>query len=79
MGGGGRGDDGDGDFLAFFELGGDGWRLGVGELGDGGDDEGEVGDCMVVMGGEELVEVGGEKVDAGSIGFRVGFKPLRRG
>ena len=73
----GGGDDGDGDFFAFFEFR-NGWRLDVGGLRGGGDDEGEVRDSVVVVGGEEVVEVGGEKVDTSSIDFRVGFKPLWR-
>lgn len=79
MGGGGGGEDGYGDFFAFFELRGDGRRLGVGRLGGGGDDEGEVRDSVVVVGGEKVVEVGGEEVNSGSVYFGVGFKPIQNG
>jgi len=78
VGRGGGGDDGNGDFFALFEFGGDSWGLGVGGLRCWGGDEGEVGDGVVVMGGKEVVEVGGEEINAGGVGLGVGFEPLQR-
>lgn len=42
----------------------------------GGDDEGDVWDAVVVVGRHEGVEIRGNELDAGSVGFRIGLEPL---